>query len=315
MLSKEFQRIQRHMDALNHRTDLLSDGFIQYFFEPISLTVNFRSPEAGFLRLISYFYVITHEDDSKLNLKFWGDKSQVYFSSETVISHFTNLINAGRTVLQHNVSQESPSDRLKIYMWEDWLQNCVGKTKKFNSTDWRVCSMELLSEFSLVLREVEKSLSHITELPEDIREVVISDWITKVKNSYPIYRYLNLARDVSVAFSYPELSVSKFCQRHYKRWLSELGELEDFDFESFARRQIEATLLDDAAQKRLPLPIDGIDVMEYFDIEGGVEVRRLLLAAQARYQASPSSKEDLLSYLKDFQGKTENPDSQNPELL
>jgi hypothetical protein len=300
MSAKKFFAIQQQMLVIDELLNNISNGKINKFFTPVSVIVQFNSAEAGFMRLISFIYILLHEDDSKVNFQFIADKIQSYKGSNSSYKSFKNLIHSVRTVLQHNVDVKKAADQEKVFIYEDWLNLSIGKSSNLKSKDWGICCDKIIDEFSIILKEIEETLKYIQNLERDIIELIVEDWISKLTHQYPIYKFRDIASSVAKNLGFPTLDDERFCQRHYGHWIVELSRQKDYDFTEYATRQIERDFLKDFQEFNLPIPIDATDIMDYLNLSPGKHIGELLSKAKVLYINTPCSKGDLLRLLKEL---------------
>lgn len=297
MLNEKFNAILDKMDKINHITNNCSNKSISSFFEKISIKVDFASSEAGFMKLISFFYAFINEGDSKINYKFIVDKCASYHGNVSILREFKKNILDFRTVLQHSLNLNSNTDTNKLYNYQDWLKAVVNKCDGLSDEEWSICCNELLKDTNSILDEIQNTINQINSLSEEFKIIVIEDWIGKLTSEYPIYRYKDLTSIACEKFACSYLDINRFCQKHYSDWKNELLKLDQFDFNEYATRQVERDLHSDMVNGNFPLPINANDIMDFLNISPGKQLAEYLQKAKDYYKNTPCSKQQLLEAL------------------
>lgn len=298
MAMKELSSIKNKMKSIDDKVNLLSGGDIPCFFDPITINMQFQSPEARFIQFVAFCYTITHEGSCKINFDFAVEKFDVINKSSASGRSFKINCHALRTVLQHNLNLEEGLDRIKLNLYEDWLDFACGKRKNLRRDDWQASLNALIETADRVLDDIILVLDDIFNLEVEIKRIVMDEWITKLKKHFPIYKYVALADVVFTNFAYRGYDIEKFCKRHYAKWLKELRDYTVDSLEAIAVSQIEREFLSTFEDANLPLPINGSDIMAFFSISPSAEVKTLLIKARTLYIQDPCSKVELLEKLK-----------------
>lgn len=286
------------MYLLNDKIKTVTSGEIEAFFDKIFLEVTFSSPEASVMKIVSYYYIIVFEGKSKINFNFMEEKAHLSNFESNLFSRFRKLIHTLRTVQQHNVSVEKSGDKEKIYAYEDWLLSNTGKSRNFIRSDWNKCSKQLVSDFKIILDEIEKIIIDIDK--SEFKDLIIEDWIGKLKHHFPIYRYKDITVHVCENLGFKHLNIEKFCQRYYSSWISELSGLGSYVFEHYAVLQVERDFIKDFNSNQIPLPVTSDEIIKLLDLKPGPNIREVINQAHLIFHSSPCSSSELLNKLKDF---------------
>jgi hypothetical protein len=281
------------IEEMNHvaaRLDVVSLAV----FEPVSLRVpRFTPAELGFLRTVSYLFVLYNEV-GKVGVRFLQDKLDVYTSGQLshCMKHFL-LVKSLRTYLQHNLNPRHDHDKGVQEISEDWLREKCGTPLPGTEEQWLTCLLALLSE---ALHFVEALAASVRGIEGDeSREAICREWVSRVNKSHSPAQFDILITEVAIDMGRENIDAVRIRARFYDQWEQELSLLQpNYEFRTEARRLIERALLSVLTPV---LPITGRDIMEAFGISPGPQVGQLLGQAQKIHAARPCSREQLIAQL------------------
>lgn len=263
-------------------------------FGKLSLRMpKFAPAELGFLRTVSWFYVLYYEV-GRVNVEFLAELLPNYGLDPNgrLSSHLTRCAQL-RTFLQHNLDPSKTRNLAIQVACEGWLEYCCGTQVPELDKEWERCLVSLLEEnreFLLGLRDCIRCIEK-----DEGRDSIVEQWLFRVDRYHAPHEFDDLifqvASDMGRDFINPELVRGKF----YDTWVKELKLLKgNYDFKVEGRRLIEHVLLD----KLVPvLPITGVEIMTRFEIPPGPKVGELLEEARRLYGIERCSGKELLDRL------------------
>jgi hypothetical protein len=293
---KEFAVLKDYIDKIDTLTAKVTNNQIPIFFDKISLSVSFGSSEAGFLRLVSFLYVLIYEGNGKVNFDFVAEKFEHYGYQAATPQEFKIVCHCLRTVLQHNLNPDGDKDSKKMNLYNEWMMSTTGKEDGLTESDWILCVARLLDDANKILKSIHHIISCINSESE-FRDLILRDWVSKFSAYYPIFRYHEIAADVLKNFGLATLDHQKICNKYYKSWISELQSHSNFDFSSIAKRQVERDILVEFERNFL-CPLDGDDIIKVFQVAPGLRVKGLLIEAHKSYKSNPCDREELISRMR-----------------
>ena len=281
------------LSDVDHSTIRLTNG--NKFFDnyPSLKLPDFSHPELGMLRSVSWFYAMYHEL-GKPNVKFIVERFDVYGldSSGRARQHPTDVQKL-RTLFQHNLDPSSDSDEGTRQYCNNWFRRACKVTYPDREDEWLLSLTCLLQDVIDFLKSIDNCMRKIEE-DESIEEI-LSQWEFRRQRYHPQYEFDRLIGTVALDLGRSGINAKNFSNRYYPNWLKELEIMENYEFETEARRLIERAILEDI-QPRLPL--DGNDIMREFNWEPGRRVGDAIKMAIELYNPDPCSKDELIQRLR-----------------
>lgn len=290
-LMYEIVRCNEEINRVASRLTGISYGV----FEPVSLAMpKFAPAELGFLRLVSWLFVLYYEV-GKVGVAFLGERLATYgLDPDGHLHTHRQLVQQLRTFLQHHLDPRKPHDRGIQGNCEQWLQEHCGTPVPGTDEQWKTCLLALLSEAHRFLEVLLQTIRNIEQ--DESREEICHAWLFRIQRYHPPHVFDELIAVVAVDMGRENLDPVRLRTRFYDKWTQELALLQtDYDFEVEARKLIEYALLTAMARA---LPITGKDIMEEFTIPPGSRIGELLERARRLYEAEPCSRPILLERLR-----------------
>lgn len=258
------------------------------------LMPRFTPPSFGFVRTVSWLYVMYYEV-GKINVDFLSERLKGYgLDPEGRALVHRRTVQDLRTYLQHHLDVRKAHDRAIQENCEQWLYSKCRTRVPIEEEHWERCLLSLLEEargFSLALREAVRRI----EQDESYKEI-LRIWLYRLRHYHDPYEFSQIISIAAADMGRESLDADRLCKRFYSRWVKELELLNsDYIFEIEARKLIEHVLLTDITPV---LPITGKDILEQFSIAPGKQVGELLQKARAYYDAGFHSRDALLEKLK-----------------
>ncbi|MEI8044626.1 MAG: hypothetical protein WCL11_24660, partial [Verrucomicrobiota bacterium] len=256
-----------------------------------------------FYTAVSWLYVRVVEA-GQLHFPFLAERAAALRTDTSgALPKFREDINTFRTLLQHNLNLDDPSDAAKLSRCETWMATALGRQltagKGFwpEDADWVALAHNLrrqAKEFAEIANATVAAMSK-----DPFADDAIAQWALRSSRSLSPHKFDRIAEEAATELGLPHLDVVKLRKVNLDKWNQRLRLLnEGADFPAEARRAVEASLLDEADNY---LPLGGADVIRDLGVKPGPDVRRALQKARALYRQAPRSKEDLLSALKELQ--------------
>ncbi len=265
------------------------------FFGSLSLRMpRFVPSELGFLRTISWLYVLYYET-GKVNVNFLTERFSAYnIDSNKKLSKHQLSVQQFRTFLQHNLDPKEQHNLVIQKSCEEWLDDRCGTPIPGNEQQWNSCLINLLSESIDFLTALRICIRNIEK--DESREEILREWNFLRNRFHSPYEFDLLISKVAADMGRENLDAVRLRKRFYEEWVKELELLQgNNNFEVEARKLIEHVLL----YKLTPvLPITGNDIIKEFNISPGPEVGKFLERARKLYSAEPCSRDDLLKKLR-----------------
>jgi hypothetical protein len=286
------EEINRVAQRLPHVTDGV--------FEPVSLEMpKFKPAELGFLRLVSWLFVLYHEV-GRVGVAFLGSRLPTCgLDPDGRIRNCPFIVQKLRTFLQHNLDPRKQQDSDLQQDCESWLRKHSGTPVPGEEGQWERCVFGLLSE---ALEFMDALLSVLRSIEKDeSREEVCREWLFRIKRFHPPHSFDNLILEVAADMGRANIDAVRLRNRFYEKWTQELNSLEaGYEFAHEARRLIEQALL---AVMTPVLPITGKDGIEEFKIPPGPRVGKLLAEARKIQDANPTTGPGLLEQLRKLESQ------------
>ena len=270
------------------------DGVGRKLFEKRSLRMPKLTPaELGFLRTVSWFYVLYYEI-GKTDVAFLVEMLPGYdLDPDRKYSFHYTTVQRLRTYLQHNIDPSKSHDRTIQDDCGAWLRMRCGTPVPEEDHEWGECLISFLDENIDFLTSLKKCIRLIEK--DESRESVISNWEFRKKRYHPPHQFEELIILVANDMGRSNIDAKRLRKRFYDLWIKELNLLKgDYEFEVEGRKLIEHALISETLSV---LPITGLDIMKEFNIAPGPEVGRILETAQKIYNVNPCNKTLLLNKL------------------
>lgn len=263
-------------------------------FEEMSLPMPKLNPaELGFIRAVSWLYVLYHEA-GKVGVGFLAERFPAYYldPENFLVVHY-RVIQSFRTYLQHNLDSKTAHDLEIREACERWLAEKCGTPFPGSEDQWNGCLVSILSEALNFLDALNKCIREIES--DESRNMIVQAWIFQLKRYHPPHEFDTLISEVASDMGRGAIDSVRLRLRNYDKWTNDLRQLHgDYEFDVEARKLIEHTLLTETAKIS---PITGKDVMEAFNVPPGAQVGRLVERGYELYLSDPCTKELLLQRL------------------
>jgi hypothetical protein len=272
---------------------LLGDG--PGLFEAISQRMpKFVPAELGFLRLVSWLYVLFWEA-GKVSVPFVMKRFEAYSldADGKIRAHVTNVQEL-RTYTQHNLNNEEPHGKRTMEDCHAWFALRCGTAIPVSEDEWSRCVLALLHE-SLGFLEVLLSVLRSIEKDES-RNVICLEWKFRRNRYHPPHQFETLVSKIASDMGHEFIDQERLVRRNYDKWTQSLKAFSsEYNFEVEARKLIENAILTDLPNL---MPITGEDVIREFNLEPGKLVGQLLGEARVLYQRTPCTRPELIDRLR-----------------
>lgn len=279
---------------------LNSDG-AKVFGSPSFTMPKLTPAELGFIRVVSWFYVLYFEI-GKINIEFLSKRLTVYGLDPEgkLLRHLRNT-NCLRSFLQHNLDPCSGHDSEVEKVCDDWFMDCCKTSVPSDEAQWSDCLVGYLNECIGFLGGIKAVIRAIEQ--DESRDQILRDWEFRRKRFHAPHEFDPIIAIVSGDVGRDNIDVDRFRRRHYEKWVKELEQLVgDYEFEKEARKRIERDLL---VENAIVIPVTGHDIMQLVGLSPGPKVREILCLAKKLYMQKPCSKEVLLGRLRNELEKNE----------
>lgn len=265
-------------------------------FGEISLRIpSFYPAELGFLRTVSWLYVLYYEG-GKVNVDFISGLFSTYgLDPNGNLKEHVSLVQKLRTYMQHNLSLNESHNILIQNSCEGWFKLVCRTPIPGNDDHWKSCLICLLDE-ALNFLEATRNCIRRIEIDESLDQIVLR-WAFVRKRYHPPHEFDKLIEIVATDMGRDKLDAARLRRRYYDKWTKELQLLRgDYEFEVEARKLIEHVLLNEMTDV---LPITGADIMREFSIPPGPKVGDYLEKAKKIFsnEGYCCSKETLIQKL------------------
>lgn len=249
-------------------------------------------PELGFIRSVAWLYVLYFET-GKENIKFISKKFSVYqIDEDSNTPKHLQSVNHLRTSLQHDLFADTLHNQdVKSHCKIWYLDRCDSEHPK-HDTEWENCLFSLLKDATSFFIALDNCIDKLSK--DEFVEVIITDWKRKLSQYHPPHEFDRIIETIASDIGRDNLDSVKFRMKNHQSWSNELALLQDYNFESEARKIIERDLL---AYVKPVLPFDGKDIMEYFGIPPGKQVGDLLKLGHSILETQSYPKEQFLKVL------------------
>lgn len=293
MTSENSNVLMYEILTIKHRINRLASCIkdIDYVFEDISLEMpKFSHPEVGFLRIVSWLYVLYHEA-GKINVDFICQLFKAYdIDSDKNLEMHLSYVHNLRTFMQHNLNSKHDHDLNIDENCREWFKNKCRTSVPESDSQWERCLVSILFDSLAFLKGLECCLRKI-EQDESFNQIV-EQWVFKRKQYHPPHEFERIIQITANDMGRDNINAKKMCNKYMHEWKKELQLLNpDYDFEYEVRRRFENILLNDVS-----LIITGKDIIDH-GITPGPEVNGYLKKADLIFRNTEYrySKEELLS--------------------
>lgn len=257
-------------------------------------TPKFTPPELGFLRTVSWLYVLYNEA-GRIDVKFLKDKLDGYGEDpDSRLSAHFDLVRHLRTYLQHNLDPIEDHDYRIKTLCEHWIHEHSGTVVPDDDRHWNACLSALLTEADRFLAALFACARKIED--DEAPASVLREWELRHQRSFAPHEFDAMIIETAEDMGRLNLDAAKLRNKHYSRWIEELSVRKaDCDYPVEARKLVENTLLADTIKV---LPFTGADIMKEFDLPRGQQVGALLDLAQKLSIVNSFSRDELLGQLR-----------------
>lgn len=274
---------------------MLGDG--PGLFEAVSQRMpRFAPAELGFLRLVSWLYVLYWEA-GKVSLPFVTRRFDAYsIDQDGRIRLHTSSVQILRTYTQHNLNIEEAHDKKTMGDCHDWFSGRCGTAVPDSEEEWEACLIALLKESQEFLETLLTVLRLIEK--DESRGMICQDWKFRRSRYHSPHQFEALVPAIATDMGHEYLDSERLVRRNYDKWTQSLRSFSsEYDFETEARKLIENAILTDLPNV---LPITGIDIINEFGLEPGKIVGQILGEARLMYQRAPCPRAELIDRLRHF---------------
>lgn len=289
-IQHEITRIERAKSQIN-KSALRTGKDEPVFRELCAAPVNYTCFEAGFLRMVSWLYMLYYEA-GRGNLDFLMDKFDIYeLDTKMENREHYKVSRILRTTLQHNMDMENAKNTNYKKFSDQWFLQNIKKSFPLTRDDWHTCLQAIIREALSLLNDLSQAIKYISR--DEFKTFIIDDWNRKSAKFYQPHEFDQVIQKVAQEFGIAYFDYLKFRKQNADSWLQELqNRTGEYDINIEARKLIERDII-----KKPVLPITGTDIMEAFDLPPGQRIREITQVALRIYGEKPCSKEDLLDQL------------------
>lgn len=254
----------------------------------------FSPLELGFLRLVSWVYVLYFEA-GRVDIRFLKEKLGGFGQDQDGnLSQHYYTVQQLRTYLQHNLNWLEEHDYDIKLGCERWFKKTCKTVMPDNDSHWDACLGGLLAE-AVGFLEALKACAQKIEGDEH-PQVFIEEWEFRHRRHLNSYDFDSLIREIAGDIG-RDVDAVKFRNKYQGRWNEELSiKPLNSDFLGEARKLIEYTLITQTADV---MPINGKDVIAELGVPRGPRVGELLEMAYSYYVAERLPREKLLDRLRE----------------
>ena len=144
------------------------------FGRPSLRMPRFTPAELGFLRLVSWLYVV-YQETARADIQFISGKLSAYSLDPTgeLRAHAEAVRNL-RTFLQHNVDPEMPKNRRLHESCKIWFRRHCKTTEPSADEEWRQCLSALLEETIQFLSALQACVRRIEQ--DESGDRILYEW-------------------------------------------------------------------------------------------------------------------------------------------
>lgn len=270
------------------------------FIENNVNTLNFTCIEAGFLRLSAWVYINLFEL-GRVSIDFFIEKIGVYNPNVyQEIKFFKQNVHAIRTFLYHSLKLTSQSDKYTESLVNKWFEISCGNLFPTDDKQWKTSYTCLIEQTQFFFNEILNAMLCIEQ--DEFSKQIVDELNLRLVRNHCFNDYKEICDQVTADLGIEGIDTHSFCSAHFNIWNKELSFLAfSINFAEESRKRIERDLI-----KFIPLPISSKDIMDFFQIKPGNEIREILREATFIYNEKPCSKLELLLILKSNHKLVEN---------
>ena len=266
-------------------------------FGRISLQIgDFIPSELGFLRAVSWLYVLFYEA-GRVDVEFLQRQLVAYgLDNDGKQREHLKIVREMRTFLQHNLDPTKEQNRLIQIDCEHWLQQHCHTRVPTKDSHWKNCLVGLLWEAVEFLTALRNCIYLIEQ--DESCEDILNQWLLNRRRYHPPHEFEMLISLTAADMGRDSIDSGRLCKRYYEKWSRELNLLQgNYDFKTEGRKLIEHVLL---VETTPVLPITGDDIIRKFNIPSGPQVGELLRKARLLYDTEPCPQDALLEKLSEL---------------
>ncbi len=272
--------------------DALQLGKNNLVFKELHTTpVNFTCHEAGFLRMISWLYMLYYES-GRGEIDFVIEKFGLYNidKNNILLNHYRD-IRILRTTFQHNFDPAVSRNASFKVTTDAWFLRAINSIAPSNTEHWEKSLNNIIDEAKFFLTNLHKVIKFIET--DEFKETLIEDWNKRSSRSFQAHDFDSIIQVVIQEFGMLHFDALKFRKQNLEMWTQDIkGLTGNFNFNIEARKLIERDIL-----TKPVLPITGSDIIELFDIQPGLRVKEIMEIARKIYLSKPCDREELIKKL------------------
>lgn len=294
ILIKELETLRT---TINHDAKLL--GKINPVFKELyNIPFNFTCYEAGFLRTVSWLYMLYYEA-GRGEIEYLIEKIKVYDKTgdNNKNSHYKD-IRILRTSFQHNFNPENSKYTSYKTITDNWFLKTINSHTPSMDDEWRLSLEKLIDNAKEFLINLDDVVNNIGS--DEFKNSIIDDWNYKSLRNFQPHDFDAIIQIVLQEFGMVHFDALKFRKQNFETWSQELKALTgNFDFNVEAKKLIERDIL-----TKPVLPITGSEIIQIFNIQPGLRVKEMIETARKIYLSKPCNREELILKLKEFTDST-----------
>lgn len=269
------------------------DG-VEILFEPMSLhQPRFTPAELGFVRSTSWLFGLYYEA-GKIGVAFTLKYLQVYGLDDGAkhAEHY-KIVRDLRTYLVHNLDLNELHDQKVINDCQKWFKQRCKTVLPSTEEHWTPLLLSLLSE---AVDFMQALCACVRKIEADANvEMICRQWSQRLKRYHPPHVFDDIIPGILQDIGITEMDPMRLRKKYYTDWSRKFETYaEGYDFLTEATKLVESAAL---AEQGQTLPITGKDVMEYFALPPGPEIKDLLELAKNLYANDRCDKPALLARL------------------
>ncbi|MCE7915800.1 MAG: hypothetical protein DYH15_14330 [Nitrosomonas sp. PRO4] len=279
--------VERLKNVIN--LDAHSIGKENLVFREIHNTPSsFTCFEAGFLKILSWLYMLYYES-ARGEIEFIIEKFPLYKidSGGNSLSHYKD-IRTLRTAFQHNFDPNANRNTTLRTTTEKWFIKAAQKNLPETNDDWEKSLIKILVDSAMFLTDLHNIILLMKN--DDFKDKLVEDWNKKSSRNFQSHDFDPVIQIVLQEFGMIHFDSLRFRKQNSDLWIQELRQLTgNFDFSAEARKLIERDIL-----TKPVLPITGSDIIEIFGIQPGLRVKETMELARKIYLHQPCNREELI---------------------
>lgn len=239
--------------------------------------------ELSFLRLVSWAYVLIHEN-GKVPLDFLKKLAPINCTGQ-LLPHVRKL----RTWMSHNLSFDKTADVKTLTAVVAWFQKTCGVGTPVAPEHWDKCFTTLCKELAALLSGAVSACDCLAS-PED-GQMLVEDLKNRVNRKWDAYRFDVFVEEAVKRLGYSGIDVVAFRTRHLEEWRKVIADSAEDAASRLISLRIESDILQTMAEA-LPLTIRDLLYELYIPNTEQLSAALLLIRDQRKKIGS-----DFLSYL------------------